>query len=64
MIGALGRLDGEASFGRHREGPHGAVLFITASDADDTEAMEDRSARLLNRPEVCRTFLKQHKDMG
>lgn len=64
MTEALGRLDGEGLFGRYRQGPHSAVLFITAPDADDTEAMEDRSARLLNRPEVCRTFLKQHKDMG
>ncbi|WP_153191882.1 hypothetical protein [Stenotrophomonas sp. MYb238] len=56
MIEALGRLDGEGLFGRYREGLLNAVLFITAPDADDTETMEDRSARLLNRPEVCRIY--------
>lgn len=64
MIEALKRLDAEELFGRHRQGPSSAVLFITAPDCEDTEAMEDHSARLLNRPEVCKTFLKQHKDMG
>jgi len=56
VIEALGRLDGEGLFGRYREGPLNAVLFVTAPDADDTGTVEDRSARLLNRPEVCRIY--------
>ena len=64
MAGALRQLDGEGFFGRHRQEANAAVLFITAPDADDTEAMEDRSARLLNPPAVCKAFLQQHKDMG
>lgn len=64
MAGALRQLDGEGFFGRHRQEANAAVLFITAPDADDTEAMEDQSARLLNPPAVCKAFLQQHKDMG
>ena len=63
LIEALKRLDNEGFLGRHRQGANAAVLFITSPGSDDAEAMEDQSARWLNRPEVCETFLKQHKDM-
>lgn len=64
MIDALKQLDDEGCFGRHRQAADSAVLFITSTDSEDSEAMEDHSARLLNRPEVCKAFLEQHKDMG
>lgn len=61
MTEALKLLDAEGFFGRHRQG---AVLFITSSDFDESRAMEDCSARLLNPPEICETFLLRHKDIG
>jgi hypothetical protein len=54
MIDALKQLDDEGFFGQRRDD---AVLFITSSDADEAEAMENRSAAMLNRPEVRDLFL-------
>lgn len=57
MVEALKRLDDEGFFGQRRSG---AVLFITSSDYDEAEAMEDRSANALNPPQICKTFLERH----
>lgn len=56
MIAALKLLDDEGFFGQRRDS---AVLFITSSDADEAEAIEDRSAGILNRPEVRKAFLER-----
>lgn len=56
MIGALKLLDDENFFGQRRDG---ALLFITSSDADEAEAMEDRSATILNPPASCKAFLER-----
>jgi len=56
MIGALKLLDDENFFGQRRDG---ALLFITSSDSDEAEAMENRSATLLNPSESCKAFLER-----
>jgi hypothetical protein len=57
MVEALRSLDESGVFGRHREG---AVLFITSSDNGDAEALEDRSARLLNPPDIYEAFRRRY----
>jgi len=61
MTDALKVLDREGFFGKHRDG---AALFITSSDDDGAEAMEDNSAKLLNRPEIYEPFLKRYDVMN
>lgn len=56
MIAALKQLDDEGFFGQGRDG---AVLFITSSDADEAEAVENRSAAILNRPGIHASFLER-----
>lgn len=58
MIDALKALDDEGFFGKGRDN---AVLFITSSDDDGSKAMEDRSARLLNPPEIYEPFLRRYQ---
>lgn len=61
MIAALKALDEEGYFGERR---NGAVLFITSSDHDEAGAMEENSARILNRPEMYETFRVRHEVGG
>lgn len=57
MIDALQRLDDTGFFGERR---HTCVLFITSSDYDEAVAMEDRSASMLNPPEIQAAFQKRY----
>jgi hypothetical protein len=60
MVAALKSLDESGFFGAHRTG---AVLFVTSSDNEEAEALEDRSARLLNPPEIHEAFGRRY-DVG
>lgn len=57
MTKALASLDGEGFFGSLR---NGIVIFISSSDADEAIEMENRSAQILNSPEVHGEFLKRY----
>jgi len=67
MIEALKLFDDEAFFGHHRSPStitQPALLLITASEDDETEAMEARSAGGLNSPEICKEFLDTRSNAG
>lgn len=57
MIAALKVLDDSGFFAKHRDS---AVLFITSSDGEEAEALEDRSARLLNPPGIYEAFRRRY----
>lgn len=57
MIKALASLDGEGFFGSARSG---IVLFISSSDSDEAIEVENRSAQVLNSPEVHAEFVKRY----
>lgn len=58
MTDALKHLDETGFFGERRSAP---VLFITSSDYDEAQAMEDRSASVLNPPEIDAAFQKRYE---
>lgn len=61
MTDALRYLDEEGFFGERR---NASVLFITSSDYDEAEAMENRSANALNSPEIVAAFHKRYEKLA
>lgn len=57
MIKALASLDEEGFFGSIRSD---IVIFVSSSDYDESIELENRSARILNSPEVYEEFLKRY----
>lgn len=57
MIKALSLLDEEGFFGARRDA---AVIFISSSDYDESIDLENRSAKILNPPEVYAAFVKRY----
>jgi len=57
MIEALSILDKEGFFGEIRGD---IVLFISSSEYDESEEMENSSAKILNPPEIYERFLKRY----
>jgi len=58
MINALQILDNEGFWGAARKN---IVLFVTISDSDEAEELENRSAQILNPPEIYEKFLKRYE---
>jgi len=58
MINALLLLDREGFFGHTKDD---IVLFISSSEYDEAKDLEDRSAKVLNSPEVYDKFLKRYQ---
>ena len=60
MTQALARLRAEGVF---RDGPDGApILFVSVSDDDRAEDIENESARVLNAPDAAARFLARYGD--
>lgn len=57
MIKALASLDEEGFFGSIRSG---IVIFVSSSDYDESIELENRSALMLNSPDVYEKFLKRY----
>lgn len=61
MVKALALLDGEGFFGPLR---NKVVLFISSTDGDESMALENKSAKFLNSPEIYEAFLKRYVVAG
>ena len=59
MIGALADLDGEGFFGSGKDRER-VTLFISISDSEDLERIEDESAKALNPKPVYARFQKRY----
>ena len=58
MVGALRELDEAGFFGSGKERER-VTLFVTVSDADAAEKIENESAKQLNPPTVAKRFVKR-----
>ena len=63
MVGALKDLDDEGFFGEG-EASEAVTLFVTISDSDLADAIEERSSRELNPRPVHKRFLKRYPASG